>query len=152
MKLPPFGKSLLAARAQGLHPEVVQVIFGEDWKPALDHAPLLAVKPEQYAPGLYDWRLVSGVQVRLYERASWPDCWARSALGLLTGELAEWSAPVTVHFHDGTTLDAAEFALAVKLDNQTHAWPSWWGDARALGYGDRREQALQRQIADALAD
>lgn len=148
MKLPAFGKTLLAARAQGAHPVCVQVIFGEDWRPARNDVPLLAMKPESYAPGLYDWRLLAGLDVAVYLRAAQPQSWNDAAFCLMAGEIADWAASVELFFPDGTAEEIALFAWAVKLDNQDDAWPRWWPPARAKVYEQRWKQAFERQTAE----
>lgn len=148
MKLPAFGKSLLEARAQGAHPRLVQVIFGEDWRPARHDAPLLAMKPEGYAPGLYDWRLLAGLEVEVYVRAPEPENWNDCAFCLMAGEIADWATSIELFFPDGIWEEIAAFAWAVKLTNNDRSWPRWWSPARAEAYDRRWKQAFERQIAE----
>ena len=147
MKLPAFGKSLLAARQKGDHPAVIQVIFGEDWTPARDDAPLLAVKPAQFAPGIYDWRCVAGVPVDLHHRAAMPEHWDRAAIGFLASELAEWSPAVNIFFSDGGVDGVVGFAFSCRIGAR---WPAWWSARLEHEYGERQKTyyaELSRAIA-----
>lgn len=143
MKLPAFGKSLLAARFQGGHPEVIQVIYGEDWTPAREDAPLLAVKPEQFAPGMYDWRCVAGVPVDLHHRADMPLDWARAGVCFLAAELAVWSPAVNIYFRDGSAEALWSLACACRVSGR---WPIWWSESLDFDYG-RRQEAYFTELA-----
>lgn len=148
MKLPAFGKSLLAAREQDRHPELIQVIYGEDWTPARDDAPLLAVKPEHFAPGIYDLRLVAGVPVDVYDRAPWPNDWDRAGVCFLAAELAVWSGKVELHSSDGSWDDIGTLAFVCRAVNRR--WPVWWSESLDFDYGRRQETyftELTRRIA-----
>ena len=137
MKLPAFGKSLLAARFQGGHPELIQVIYGEDWTPHRNDCPLLAVKPAQFAPGIYDWRCVAGVPVEVYDRAAEPADWERASVCFLAAEVAEWAAAVRIFFADGSHAGVAEMAYVCRSPNGQ--WPRWWSERLEEECGRRQE-------------
>ncbi|HKQ24115.1 MAG TPA: hypothetical protein VJT81_06700 [Burkholderiales bacterium] len=136
MKLPAFGKSLLAARQKDRHPEAIQVIYGEDWTPAREDVPLLAVKPEQFAPGIYDWRGVAGVPVEVHLRARPPSDWGRAGVCFLSAEIAEWSPFVEVYGNDGSCQDIRVLAFACRVAQR---WPVWWSESLDFDYGRRQE-------------
>ena len=147
MKLPAFAKSLLAARFQGGHPNLIQVIYGEDWTPARADAPLIAVKPAQFAPGLYDWRCVAGISVELHHRAAEPEQWTGAAIGFVAAECAQWSPCVDLVFADGLRCAAAMLAFACRSQGQ---WPAWWSERLEADYGQRQNTyfaGLLRQLA-----
>jgi hypothetical protein len=143
MKLPAFGKSLLQARFQGGHPELIQVIYGDLWVPARDDAPLLAVKPQEFAPGIYDWRCVAGVAVEFHHRAQEPEDWARAAVGFVASELAEWSPCVELVFADGLHYDVAVLAFACR---SARKWPTWWSERLEFDYGRRKEAYFTERL------
>src|SRR3990172_9339507 len=147
MKLPAFGKSLLAARFQGGHPDLIQVIYGDDWAPARADAPLLAVKPSQFAPGIYDWRCVAGIPGEVHHRAAEPELFERAAIGFVAAELAEWSPCVELLFSGGQRCDAGVLAFACRSGG---VWPAWWSERLEAEYGKRQETyyaELHRRIA-----
>ena len=148
MKLPAFGKPLLASRQQDQHPEVIQVIYGEDWTPAREDAPLLAVKPDQFAPGIYDWRCVAGVPVELHHRAAMPLDWARAGVCLLAAELAVWSPVVNIHFSDGRRDHVSLLARACRVSGR---WPVWWSEALEFDYGRRQETYFTERLRQLAA-
>jgi hypothetical protein len=147
VKLPAFGKSLLAARFQGGHPELIQVIYGEDWAPERNDCPLLAVKADQFAPGLFDWRCVAGVPVLLVNRSEMPRDWARAGVCFLAGELAQWSPYVEFCFSDGTGGMVSTLAYCCRVAGR---WPAWWSERLEADYGRRQKTyfaGLLRQLA-----
>lgn len=130
--LPPYGRPLLQARRQGVHPRVVGVVFGDDWRGA--QRPFLAVSPARFVPGRYDWRVVAGVNVVLFDRAgavAGGDC--QDDFFALIGELVDADAYVELRYPQGgqwVTLDPGLWAYDHRINDPQRRWPVWWSDAR----------------------
>lgn len=137
-QLPPFGRGLLQARRQGRHPHEVWVVYGEDWRGA--QRPFLAVRPRQFVPGRFDWRMVAGVKVVLIDRAAAvAGCNVETGefgdFFELAGELVDARAYVEVrHVRDRAWVDEDLGMLAWacrRAEGGRMNWPCWWSDARA---------------------
>lgn len=91
MKLPAYGRALLAQRERGEHPPLVWVIYGSDWRRgSWARLPRLCVG-EDYSPGTYDWSVLSGIPAGIVWRQG-------EKVHELAAEVARATAPVMVHF------------------------------------------------------
>lgn len=192
LKLPAYGKALLDNRRRGFHPLVVDVWYGDDWsiprriaeaeqnlfvvrgREARPYSadwekevgnPTLAIRPRDYAPGVFDFRCVAGVGVYLWDCCGGSADFDQVAGGPITrwglfyflaGELSAYAA--TVFFRntgDAETETAAHLAVthsdvvAGKL-----VYPAWWSSALSLRHREARplwqqdvKRALQRSGA-----
>lgn len=139
LKLPAYGKQLLADRRAGKHPHIVTLIYGERWQ---DRArPLIAIKPEDYAPGKFDFRLVAGVCVHLIDQAGGAnDCDAYVRPPVygkfyeLLRELGAVGAFVVVYFSGNPPMRPStleEISVVNRwYDREADAmrWPQWWSE------------------------
>lgn len=140
LKLPAYGKALLAARRAGRHPAVVVVVYGQDWSVPGVWA-RLAVKPGA-ALGL-DWRCVAGVGVQVLDRSTAAeddyDAQGNREVFFLLGEIARYAACVAVETpeplfaHQQGRGQAQAQVLAwcartVKPGSHRMAWPAWWSE------------------------
>lgn len=173
MRLPPFGKALLAHRRAGHHALVIDVFYGEDWREPKRRAelamdamglvierrvvpytrawvsaigwPALALRPAEYATGRYDWRLVAGAAVRLHVAPAARE--DEEKFYALIGELARYAADVAlVETGSENAESAATLAfLAREFDAQSGAWrwPSWWSEELNLLHERRHEQWIR---------
>lgn len=140
VKLPAYGKQLLAARRSGKHPAVVVVVYGQDWSVPGVWA-RLAVKPKA-ALGL-DWHCVAGVGVQVLDRSTAAeddyDAQGNRELFFLLGEIARHAACITVQtpeplFMHQTGRGQAPADLlawcARRWDGAARRmlWPAWWSE------------------------
>lgn len=170
-KLPAFGAALRDRRRCGDHPPCVHLIYGYKWRAApscgawahvIDGAhPELALKPDDYAPGLYDFGIVAGVQVCVFDQMHesfyhddpvfGPQRPERFRFWWLIGELAAVAADVEIHQAPGpldmvTTWSAFELAKWRRrhyLDSGVSVndgWPSWWSAQTEEANAKRREK------------
>ena len=153
LKLPAYGKRLLLARRAGDHPLEVALIFGHDWRADVGDVPILAINPEDYAPGAYDFHCVAGVRVAVHDQemaaAVCDEVATPPSFGAffdLLGELARIAAPVAVFWPPRSTWKAREASsLAFEArwpdrEAQRMQWPRWWSDALEADYQRRWEQ------------
>jgi hypothetical protein len=128
LKLPAYAKGLIARRTAGQHPHSVLVVLGADWTANSMRMPRLAIFPNQYRPGAFDLRVVSGVICYLDVRE------ACEAWTWLAGELAQHALTVAYRccfpVYAGEAQprreweDIRTYALASALANKR--WPDWW--------------------------
>lgn len=138
VKLPAYGKQLLAARRSGTHPAVVVVVYGQDWSVPGVWA-RLAVKPKA-ALGL-NWHCVAGVGVQVLDRSTAAeddyDEQGNRELFFLLGEIARHAAgvqvrtpePLFAHQSGGGEAHADVLAwCSRRWDAQARrmVWPAWW--------------------------
>lgn len=170
-KLPAFGAALRDRRRRGDHPPCVHLIYGYKWRAAPSCGvyaaiipgahPELALKPEDYAPGVYDFGVVAGLQVCVFDqvgeaayhedplfgpaRAQFIRFWQ------LVGELAAVAADVEIHKAPGlldvvATWSAFELAAWRRrhyLDAGVavnDGWPSWWSAQTEEANAKRRQK------------
>jgi hypothetical protein len=171
-KLPAFGKPLLELRRRGIHPLCVHLIYGLNWRADLKcwwakvnlvdgvH-PLIAIKPDDYAPGIFDFAVLSGLQVEVFDQGgeagfyespdhgpSRPWYWRFYAL---LGELASFAADVEVNSpaFEGVRWSAHE--LARKEGRRGQAWPFWWSDEIEEKNAKRRDTWCRAVFGSAAA-
>lgn len=145
MKLPAYGKPLLLRRRAGDHPLEVALVFGHQWRADVGRMPLLALNPEDYAPGVYDFGCVAGLRVLVHDQdMAAADCDENvlpPTFGVfydLLGELARLAARVEIVWPAKSgwqPVDARELAREWRwMDRARPAgdrmqWPRWWSDA-----------------------
>lgn len=166
LKLPAYGAALRAARREGRHPLCVHVIFGHDWKAQTfcqpltrllaqgEAHPVLAVKPEDFERGRFDWSVVAGLNVAVFnQNPSEFGVWVPSQkdpqfgvwkhtkddgdyfkLWWLVGELGQFAAEIEVHAN-GMVETADAYALSMKWPS----WPGWWPEATETQNAKRRQ-------------
>jgi len=91
VRLPPYGRQLLERRRAGDHPPRALVLWVEAWPREVPEAALV-MPAEEFAPGVFDWRPVAGLPVRV-------ECmgdWCAPGLASLVAELLQAAAPVVV--------------------------------------------------------
>lgn len=160
LKLPAYGKRLLLARRAGFVPLVVHFIFGFRWfeEPLCSWScagaahPKLALKPDDYVPRVYDFRVLTGLQVALFDQeaalgSDEPNL--RFPVFSLIGEIAACSAAVWVHSpaldtewlaHD---MARSFFRVSKRKDPEhNHGWPGWWSADIEKNNAKRRETWL----------
>lgn len=161
LKLPAYGKQLLAARRAGDDPLVVHVIYGENWRDeptclwqckGAAHAKI-CLKPADYQPGLYDFHLVTGLQVALFDqpRASFAE---DDKIFDLIGEIGRWSADLHVYVA-GEEWPPSASRLAHGRRNYrhvhdaaaNHGWPRWWSNEIEQLNEQRRQDWLEAALA-----
>lgn len=132
-KLPAYGAALRAARREGRHPPCVHLVFGRDWRAELNcdslaatifkgEHPRTCVLPHEFQPGLYDWSIVTGLQVSVFDQ----ECLqmeTSSVLYPLLGELGAYAADIYVHSPGMAKVSADMLAMANKWGVD---WPAWW--------------------------
>lgn len=164
-KLPAFGGALVERRRRGDHPLCVHLIYGYKWREP--HAcfwgersipgehPLLALKPLDYQRGLYDWRIVTGVYVAVFDQGHEPfddldhgppRPWWCYPLYSLLGELAQHAAEVEVYRNDDR-FAVGDLASSARFNARTHGhrnspelnhgWPHWWSASIAENNAER---------------
>jgi hypothetical protein len=177
LKRPAYAKALLDNRRRGFHPLRVDVIYGDDWREAATRAkleqavfvkdglaarpyedrwlnevgvPMIALRPREFGPGVFDFRCIVNCAVRVWDQhgASRVCEIDESVQGLvgprvtrwgvfydLIAELATWAAAVSVHeampAADVPGEDMAQYAQGMRyVDRETRqwCWPRWWSD------------------------
>lgn len=154
-RFPAYGKRLYERRLQGDHPWGIDFIYGEDWvrvDAATSIFDLLAIKPQDYRPGLFDFRVVAGLAVHLIDRSS-IECWFADEddegfdkFWHLIGELGRWSGRLSVSSsrlfrqRRAGPDQGAEYIIGEETDPDFLAWlcssydetakqhvlPGWW--------------------------
>jgi hypothetical protein len=169
LKVPAFGKNLIYNCRRGFLPLHVDVLYGDDWREAFTRrdlekkvfvrdglsarpyedrwlkevgAPMLALRPREFAPGLFDFRCVVGSMVRVFD-LEWgladydqDDAGDVVRWGLfydLIAEIAVYAAGITVHAAVGAAavMDMARYAQELRdraMFAGRAAWPRWWSD------------------------
>lgn len=125
MKLPAYGKALLAARRSGHHPAVITVIYGEHWDVEADVV-RVAVKPGE-ALGR-DWRCVLGLPIEIEDRFLNGE---HDEQLRLAGEIAHVGALVMMNGGSGGRYPVHVHAfLSRRWDKAARRmqWPHWWSE------------------------
>ncbi len=138
-KLPMFGKLLLQARRADQHPDEVNVVYGERWRGVAP--PKVCVRPLDYRPGVFDWRVVAGVRVFLHDLGKGLTDFNVMAnqfgnFYALIGELASMDAYVVVRYPEAGEWQAQAADDLAYACRYLGRWPSWWSDDL-----DRRQKA-----------
>lgn len=142
-RLPAYGKQLLERRRAGDHPLEVALIYGQDWWQNVHDLPRLAIAPEEYEPGRFDFRMVAGLKVTLIDQVAGGlinmRLRAPNRFGIfyeLVRELAEADAYVEVIWPAWCDrLPAAAMHLAwfgratMARALGQYCWPDWWSEA-----------------------
>jgi hypothetical protein len=118
--------------------------------------PMVALEPRDYAPGVYDFRMLAGCRVTILDplrAAADFDAPANrwGAFYDLAAEVAVYAAVVEVASGDDAPFWLDEWGRAhsrVDPDTRTRVWPRWWSDAQQR----QHEQRQKIWIADARAD
>lgn len=93
-RFPPYAKQLMEARQRGIKPTAVVVLFGNNWSLYPD-LPKICLNPSEYAPGLFDFSVLTGHRVIVAYEAGTPE----QALDLCH-EIAE-AGPLELLVRDG---------------------------------------------------
>ena len=147
LKLPAYGKQLLLRRRTGEHPLEVALILGRDWRADVGEIPILAINPEDYAPGKFDFHVVAGLRVVVHDQdmhAEECDDYVRPpAFGVfydLLTELARSAAGVYIRWPEKLGWEEQEVRwLARQWQRWDRAasrmqWPRWWSDELNADY------------------
>lgn len=129
---------------QGQEPDRAAVIFGDDWS-WREACPFVAIKPAEFARGLFDLRMLSGLPVDIIDRsdAQQPNeidgAWA---LLWLAGEVACWAVELRLwvpRWWDGPPpfVDVLDVAWGSKTGPE---WPVWWSEQLDNDYGRRNKE------------
>ncbi len=182
LKRPAYARAMLDNRRRGFHPLHVDVLYGDDWREASTRMalekkvfvkdglaarpyqarwlaevgnPMLALRPREYAPGVFDFSAVTGCKVLLQDLADGAADFAVdesvSDLGQrftrwgifydLVAELAAFAAEVTVfdaYWPKGQ--DMSSYAYSVRHwdgEARQFRWPRWWSDELEKKHGRR---------------
>jgi hypothetical protein len=109
---------------------VAVVIFGQDWTP-VDGRPILAIKPEDYAIGEFDFRLLGGMGVDVIDRDHADlKIDGEPAFFWLLGELAHTVAPVfaweyCLEIRGYRKTDFGELASNWRDSRGRYLFPAW---------------------------
>lgn len=151
-KLPAYGAALLTARRTGEHPRCVHLIYGNNWRAELSCSwrampgehPMVALKPEDYTPGAYDFAVLTGVHVAVFDQIGAAGQYREpdranpsgSEWGLfymLLGEVAQFAAQVEFQspaLKGVTKADVLAFCMRASSRRAdaalNHGWPEWW--------------------------
>ena len=146
--LPAYAKQLLADRRAGRHPLEVTLIYGNDWQAG--DAPRLALKPEDYEPGKFDFHMIAGEKITVLDQVRGAYEFTQAtppSFGKfydLLRELAACDAYVVVDWPmNELHLDAEMLAYGWRWFDpveQRMRWPLWWSDV--LSAKHRRRVAL----------
>lgn len=155
-KLPAYGAALLERRRRGDHPLCVHLVFGFKWTvPSLCSFaaviagvhPGLAIKPPDFAREVFDFGVVSGLRVNVFDQEGaaayyddptfGPVQPQRNRLYELLGEVAQFAAEVAVYSPAFESLPrpAHELALCMRRIGESrdaarnHGWPYWWSSS-----------------------
>lgn len=139
LKLPAYGKRLLAERRAGRHPLEVNLCYGDRWREVA--APLIAIEPKDYEPGKYHFFVLAGLHVVIYDQLAggWdmdptirPPTYGK--FYDLAAEVAVADAWVTIRWPKGTSPPESDLqALAWEcrwwsMERRAFQWPPWWSD------------------------
>lgn len=140
LKLPAYGRQLLALRESGNHPESISILYGSEWSARANlRAPVLCVD-ESFEPGVYDWTLVVFVPVSIHLLSN-KNCFD------LVAEIALIAAPVTVVSASGLIATAPGF-----LYHRKNSWrSSLWGAEQDAAYEKRAAEYYDALLADLSA-
>jgi hypothetical protein len=160
-KPPAYGAALMRERRAGTPVACVHFLLGDDWSrrerlacpiravPPRPH-PALALRPREYAPGVYDFAAVTGLWVALTDADGTA---ATDAFWSLAGELGAHAARLAIYspLFD-RPLFADELALALRDwgaagdPTRNHGWPRWWSAEIDRKHAERRLTWLQAGI------
>lgn len=150
LKLPPYGRALLERRRGGDHPLEVALIYGHDWRADVGGVPRIALNPEDYEPGGFDWHLFAGIKVVIHDQevtgAEFDENLRPPTFGKfydLITEVAVFAAFIEIAWpaRCGLSLrEATELARSCRwFDRETKKvqWPRWWSDDIEAQYARR---------------
>lgn len=146
---PAYANRLIALRDAGRHPARVAVVYGNNWR-GYD-VPILAIRPEEYQPGLFDFRSVTGLPVEVVDQVGeWPEVDGSPVLFWLAAEVAEWACEVVVHsvaWPDGGVYGFAQMDSLAFGCKRGPEWPVWWSDKKMEEYGKRNRLHYAEKLA-----
>jgi len=165
LKLPAYGKNLLLERRNGRHALEVALVYGDRWRERT--YPRVCIMPDQYEPGIYDFRMLAGVRVAVLDQLmafeDLDDTGTPPVFGVffdLLAELANVAAFVEVEWPREAKLpmrEVSEIAHSFRWADpatKRFQWPRWWNDdldrdyrARLPGWVDDRI-ALSQTITE----
>lgn len=150
LKLPPYGRQLLERRRAGDHPLEVALIYGHDWRADVGGVPRVALNPEDYVPGKYDFGFLAGLRVTIHDQdlnadecnpTTTPPTYGK--FYDLIAEVAKFVACLDLRWPARSgwpPREAAEFARCCRWHDHAAGrmqWPRWWSDALAAEYTRR---------------
>lgn len=182
LKRPAYAHALLDNRRRGFHPLHVDVLYGDDWREASTRMalekkvyvrdganarpyearwlsevgnPMLALRPREFAPGMFDFSAVTGSKVLLRDgvggAADFDIDESVDGLGQrvtrwgifydLVAELAAFAAEVTLfdaYWPEGQ--DMSSYAYEMRHwdgEARRFCWPRWWSDELEKKHGRR---------------
>ena len=181
LRLPAFARALMDNRRRGFHPLAVDLVYGDDLALAFRRAaaeknafalggagtrpytvawvrevgaPMLGVKPREYAPGVFCFACVAGVAVTVFDTDGAAAAFDTDDAGAVTwgifydllGELAAYAAEVFVRstYFDGR-LSVADYAASYRVADR---WPRWWSDALQQKHEQRRDTLRAAERSD----
>jgi len=137
-RAPAFAKQLLAQRREGRHPLVVHLEYSEHWFRRdrcnffCEEHPFVSVKPSEFEPGRFDWHVLTGVCVELFDPGGELDGGTPAApqsperLRQLVLEVGRLAGPIWIYGPHRS------FPLAPQ-------WLPWWTPELEAINGKRRE-------------
>ena len=123
MKLPAYGKRLLDERRAGKHPLEVTLVYGDDWY--VGKLPRICIKPDEFEPAKYDFRMLAGLRVNVFDEFGLA-LKAEGKVFDLLGELGQIAAAVWVRWplrFGQAEIEMTDIALRQRIDG---VWPHWW--------------------------
>jgi hypothetical protein len=144
LRRPAYAQALQQQREAGQHPWGVQVILGEDWRPAPACAwPRVALKPGDWHPNRIDWSVCAGLPVRVVDRIELEPAgpYSNWLVWAIAAELAEVAAYVDVLCGWTGEVDAVDvLAWSYRLQHPRLTWPGWWSAQRETRAKENRER------------
>jgi hypothetical protein len=135
-----YAKWLKARRMAGVHPDVIGVIYGDDWRLAKDAferrsaaLPILAIKPRDYRLGYFDFRVFAGVPAVIRDcsdERDWQYQGEWEKVLYFAGEIAQYASSVELTGQiDGAPVAADVLAFLERewiREEKYFRWPLWW--------------------------
>jgi len=140
LKLPPYGRELLAAREGGQSPKQIIIVYGATcWRERPKGESSVCVD-ESYEPYTYDWSIVAGVPTRVH--------WLSGEhIYDLVAEVAKVTAPVSVMAPRHDWCSASHF-----LHECVGKWRSaLWNDEADRDYREREAEFDSALLNDLYA-
>lgn len=149
LKLPAYGRELLTARERGVHPRLIWVLYGDNWRDRPNKPPEIrsVCVDEGYAPATFDWSVLAGVRVVIDWRGGDRIC-------ELVAEIAREAAPVHVRYDNGMLNEFVRYGGREEVDAATflfaerHRLRPLWTELTEQDYLARESAWYRAAVAD----
>lgn len=131
LRFPAYGAALMALRRDGHHPTTAHLVVADRFPaerqrchwPCVEFShPEVKLRPREFARGVYDWRMFTGLLVVLFDGAQWY-AGRKPELTECVLEILEYAADVEV--------------LAPELGTYPSGSPMFVSALQQLAYGDK---------------